>query len=200
MYLGEGTDDDAMVLQVANALNDLRSGANQQGYSFRTIAKDEFFVQMATCEFFNVITHGGIPNGMELTNEWIYTTDFTMYNSSALSNLKFACILVCNNGEGGENADNIVNSVYSKGAQCVLGFKRIIFAPAANYWNEHLVTYLTLGYSIDQSIANADSDLRNSTGTGVKYTILGEEDWNPNTDADTHPKYLVGDSSIVLFQ
>ena len=174
---------------INNVTANLYNNANATGYSTTSITKDELLFQLATTNFFNIITHGDDPNQLILSNDVVFEmSELSALNSNALSSMKVACITACKSGEGGTEANNTVNALYDMGAQCVIGFIGNIETDAADMWTEAFVNNLSLGNTVEQARQAAKSVVDNS-----------ELIYREIISVDISNQYLVGSGSIRPF-
>ncbi len=174
---------------ITDATTALSNNAGATGYTTTSITRDEFLFQLATSNFFNIITHGDEPDQLILTGETVFEmSELSALNSNALSSIKFACITACNSGEGGTGSANTVNALYNMGAQCVIGFIDKVEFNSGNMWTIELVKSLSLGNTVEQARQAAKIAVESSNLTNREIISV-----------DISNQYLVGSSSIRPF-
>lgn len=138
---------------------------------------------LTSAKMFVVHTHGSSTqlravdaNGVisHLTKD-----DIDSLDSGALNNLELAYLGACSVGEG---QDNIVRSVYRKGADCVIGYTESVLTVANYVMIENFCVGIGNGYSILESLAYADAQ------------VLA----NYSTSGNTNQRLVLGDTSQVF--
>ena len=129
---------------------------------------------------FSCITHGTKTSLAASDNE-LTVANINALSANAFNDLKFVYLGACSTGDGGASANNLVNSIYSKGADAVLGFKNEIFVVEANLWTDVFMQTLSTGCTINYAISVADSTVRDdrvcqnlpyySTGSTYRYLV-----------------------------
>ena len=105
-----------------------------------------------------------------------------IYNELALSDVKLLFLGMCLAGEGGAGADNVVNALYGKGAQCVLGFKVIVYTAALIPWQAAFIESLASGSTVADAMLAGDDAIKDLTDV----TQMAK------TSVSVNNRYLVG--------
>lgn len=99
--------------------------------------------------------------------------DLLSVDSYDLINLSFVYLGACETGKGGTDATNLVNTFYSRGVDCVLGFKVEVLISETNFWPEIFMNNIANGHTVYASLVDADYEILNDPILGGKdsYTI-----------------------------
>ena len=174
MYIGYSLGDPLMPPIVNNVSNSLRNNANMSGYAYTALNKDELLVRLSSSMIFSCITHGS-QTSIATADGTLEVTDVTDLASNAFSDLEFVYFGACRTGEGGVNGSNLVNAVYAKGANAVLGFTVDTVVVETNLWTEVFMSELSTGCTIDYAMNIADQAVRNDPvcSTFVDHSTSG---------------------------
>ena len=110
-----------------------------------------------------VQTHGlGCGKGILAVKngEESYVTTAMIKNSFAkdsLSQMRICYIGACSSGCGGATADNMVNAVYGKGAECVIGYLGTVYTAHNSMMLKNFCYYMSLGYQVDDALSMAQT-------------------------------------------
>lgn len=101
-----------------------------------------------------------------------------------LSGVKCVVFISCETGLGGESADNLVNSIYNKGAQVVIGFREEI-GEIGDAWGDGFMAALRAGKNIHEAMLAGDEagltewgsyeNIQNRTVRGSTYINVLED-------------------------
>lgn len=149
--------------QFPSSINQFQTFAENLNYSNFIHSTDSnkatVLAALQNSTIFVTRTHGNQYN-VFLTNSNSGPTldcyDIDNLANNALSKNRLAYFGGCSNGAGGENASNLVNSTYNKGAKAVIGFGEAVFHDPTNVWSEQFFKSISNGVSINQAMAEAD--------------------------------------------
>lgn len=111
------------------------------------------------------------------------------WSAGTLSSLKLAYLCGCNTGgidgtlsddqNANSNAytDNLVNSMFSKGARCVIGNKKKVYIPYTRIMLQNFNVALGYGYTIQNALAYADAQVlaaKGATGGTDSRLVRGD--------------------------
>ncbi len=139
---------------------------------------DELERYLKASKIFVVHTHGSavslraVDENGEISR--LYKSDIDSFASGALSGVKLAYLGACEVGAG---QSNIVKSVYSKGAACVIGYTESVYTNANYIMIENFCVGIGGGYSILESLAYADAKVLagySSSGNTDQRLVLGD--------------------------
>lgn len=86
-------------------------------------------------------------------------SDINALGASAFDNLRFVYLGACETGKGGNGANNLVNTIYNKGADAVLGFTISVLVNETNMWTTVFMLALSEGATLEAAIYAADQYL-----------------------------------------
>ena len=157
MYIGNITSDPLMPPILNNVKGALKSNAHMIGFGDVSLDKDYLLSLLTYTNMFSCITHG---TRTTLTTSYgtLTVSDINSLDASALDDLKFVYLGACETGSDQGYGDNLVDAIYNKGADAVLGFKGEILIVEANYWTECFMIYLSEGETISKAMYKADVD------------------------------------------
>ena len=92
----------------------------------------------------------------------------------------------CYTGNTRENTDNLVDAVYNKGADAVLGFEDVIFINEANLWTQVFMTELTEGVTLAEAMSVADNVVQRELGSELSYI-----------STNSVHRYLLGSEQLI---
>ena len=93
--------------------------------------------------------------------------------ANALSSAKLVYYGACLTGEGGADAENLVNATFDRGAKCVIGFTESINFDAGNKWTKKFMASLSDGDTIDTAISKAALAVLLAPGSTNKRLVRG---------------------------
>ena len=172
MYIG-AYDGDSLMPGILNAVASAYNANEYYGYDHTSITKSVLINELKNIHVFSAITHGA-QDRIRLTNNYTFTiSDVSAISSSDLTDLAFVYFGACETGKGGASATNLVNAVYSKGVDVVIGFQISVLIDETNFWTEILMTEIADGESVSSAISTADYEINNDPVLGgrTSYTI-----------------------------
>ena len=180
MYIGYEANDPLMPPILDSVSQALYINAGMYGYEYTTLRKNDLIVYLSSSSMFSCITHG-TQTSLAASDTELTVSDINALSANAFDELKFVYLGACMTGKGGSGANNLVNSMYSKGADTVLGFTDNIFVVEANFWTEAFMQILSTGCTINYAISVADCTVRGdrvcqnlpyySTGSTYRYLV-----------------------------
>ena len=185
MYIGYSVGDPEMPPIVNTVSSKLKTNAGMKGYEYTSLTNKELLVHLSSTSIFSCITHG-LQTQITTTDGALTVSDINSLSSSAFDDLKFVYLGACYTGQGGSGANNLVNAVYNKGADAVLGFKTEIFVSEANSWTKEFMSALSEGKTLREAMQDADDAIRNDGKIVVPYYSTGEA-----------YRYLVGSNQLI---
>ena len=159
MYIGYEVGDPKMPPIVYAVSTELETKAGMDGYGYTTLTKEELLAHLSSTTVFSCITHGS-QTQIATADGYIKVSDINSLDSTAFNNLKFVYFGACETGKGGSGANNLVNAVYNKGADAVLGFKINVFVDETNLWTEKFMVELANGATLSSAMSAADYAVR----------------------------------------
>ena len=96
------------------------------------------------------------------------------YNS--LHNVRFVYLGACLTGLGRYSEDNLVNSIYNRGAYSVLGFTVSVLIDETNFWTEIFMQRIAEGDTIKEAMNAADEAIRNDPDLGDRGEYSVDEE------------------------
>lgn len=185
MYIGDYVGDPLMPPLINSVKNSLETNANMVGDAYTSLNKDRLIAHLSNTSIFSCITHG-LQVGIQTSNGLLTTVDIDSLHASALSNLKFAYLGACYTGQGKTGAINLVNSIYNRGADAVLGFTVNVLVDETNQWSKDFMEFLSEGYSISTAMYFADIEVKRVFSNRYNnITVL------------TNNRYFVGSEQMV---
>ena len=161
MYIGYETDDPLMPPILNSVSQALQINAGMDGCEYTALSKNDLIIYLSSSNVFSCITHGTKTSLAASDNE-LTVANINALSANAFNDLKFVYLGACSTGDGGASANNLVNSIYSKGADAVLGFKNEIFVVEANLWTDVFMQTLSTGCTIDYAMNVADNAVKNN--------------------------------------
>ncbi|MBR4435453.1 MAG: DNRLRE domain-containing protein [Clostridia bacterium] len=168
MYLGLGFNDpEARVVHEAVRVALVQNGYTGTDYEFmpnpnQNVTKEELMNQLNSKYMFSCLTHGTY-NSIELPNGQFLTVDDV--STLTVPNLKFVYFGACSTGaEVPTNIPeespkiNLVDAMYNKGVDVVIGFTVNVLVGQTNYWTKIFMTEIANGKSVQQAKNVADND------------------------------------------
>ena len=117
----------------------------QQGTSAEDIK-----LRLATAKIIELNMHGSV-NSLYSADPLTLATVKNLENN-IFSNAQLVLLNACSCGEGGANADNIANAIFSKGAQKVMSYDKIVDTLESNKWYNKFYDYYLSGCSVAEAI------------------------------------------------
>lgn len=185
MYIGRSVGDPAMPPIVSAVNVAFQTNANMEGYGYTSLTKDELLVHLSSSSIFSCITHGAVT-AIATTDGVLQISDLDVLGSTAFDNLKFVYFGACLTGTGASGGTNLVNAVYNKGADAVLGFTTNVDVSETNSWTLSFMSTLATGVTINSALSAADIAVRNDPNVIVPYYSTGS----------TY-RYLAGSGSLT---
>ncbi len=113
---------------------------------------------LQSSKIFVIHTHGS-ATALKCVNSvgsisYLNKSTIDNYSSTALSSLNLAFIGACESGKG---TSNLVTSIYSKGADCVIGYKLSVATQANYYMIREFCSAIGAGYTIASALTYADN-------------------------------------------
>ncbi len=181
MYIGDKVGDPSMP-DILNAVgSSLRDNAWMEGYEYTALTKEELLVHLSSTSIFSCITHG-YQTKIATSDGFLTVSDINSLGDDAFNSLRFVYFGACYTGEGWEGANNLVNAVYNKGADAVLGFVHKTEVEETNIWTEAFMISLSKGSTLQDAMGDADIIVRKklwnrdyfSTASDYRY-LLGSD-------------------------
>lgn len=88
-----------------------------------------------------------------------------VFSKNSCSQLRICYVGACSSGHGGATAENFVNTLYEKGAMCVIGYLDSVLTVCNSYMLRQFCYYIGTGYSVNNSLLRAEQDVFNKYGT-----------------------------------
>ena len=184
MYIGYEVGDPLMP-PILNAVSQaLETNAGMRGYGYTSLSKTDLLVHLASTSVFSCITHG-LPTSISATDGYLAVSDINSFSSSAFDNLRFVYLGACYTGYDKEDFDNLVNAVYNKGADAVLGFIDEIWVEEANLWTQVFMTTLSEGATLEDAMSTAD------------FVVRDELNNLPHFSTDSEYRHLLGSEQLI---
>lgn len=168
MYIGYSLGDPLMPPIISAIDTAFQTQAGMDGYSYTSLTKDELLAHLASTSIFSCITHG-YKSSIATTDGELSIADINSLDNAAFDDLVFVYFGACQTAAGGSTGNNLVNSVYNKGADAVLGFIENVFVSETNSWTQTFMTTLATGVSIKSAMDVADVAVRNDPNVTVPY-------------------------------
>ncbi len=161
MYLGKEEGDEDMPPIISSVSVALQDNADMNGYAYTYLSKDDALVNLSSTSVFSCITHGS-QTSITVSDGYLTISDINSLGSSAFNNLRFVYLGACETGKGGSGANNLVNAIYSKGADAVLGFTVSVYVTETNMWTTAFMLSLSEGATLQVAMNAADEYLINN--------------------------------------
>lgn len=159
MCLGNSPSDFSMNDIYYNITGALSTN-NMFGYGGTTMEKDNLISYLKKTAMFSCITHGHTDSIELYGDEFLTVSDINAIESSDLQNLKFVYLGACDTGAIVFSGYNLVDTIFNKGVDAVLGFNDKVDIAETNYWSERFMVYLSTGMTIADAINYADEDTK----------------------------------------
>lgn len=178
-YIASGLGVAAFVSQHVDGLS-LDSATYPLAYSHYRIAPvlytDQTVSEVLTImqsTYTTAIAAHGSSTSISLSGGSLSVSNINALSDNALSNNRFIHYSSCSTGYGGENAANLVNATYAKGAQIVLGYTTQVYINVNNAWDEIFYEAVyRYGCSIDEAMTLADSGISTMENHTCNYNRL----------------------------
>jgi len=189
---------------IPSAASYMSNADNSVVYTYTAFNKTQLLSHLKAANFFVIHTHGNQKALLAVDSSG---EDFTLdqsqieaLSSSALSNLKVAFLGACYCGSGGSSASNMVNSIYKKGARCVIGYKLEVKTKANRIMLKSFCEAIGSGYTVANALTYADTRVLAEYGaTGNTNSRLVRGDTSATFRSVTVIlDSKVGDSEMVL--
>ena len=162
VYIGERLGDPNMDTIIKKVEPKLISDAQMSGYACTEASVTDLLEYMASSKVVSCISHGR-QQSLLCVNQAGYTelttTTVSNLDEAALDDLVFIYLGACSTGYGGAIYNNLVNALYNKGVNNVLGFTENVLVDETNYWTEQFMIALASGSTIDEAAKAADDAL-----------------------------------------
>lgn len=168
MYLGYEANDPRMIPILSSVSTALRENVGMQGYGDRAMTKQDALLRLSSSTIFSGITHGS-QTGLTVSDGYLTVSDINALDDSAFDDLKFVCLCACYNGMGRAEQINMVNTIYNKGADTVLGFVDEVFVLEGNKWTEDFMLQLSEGMTVENAAKHADGVVSQDKSIKVPY-------------------------------
>ena len=168
MYIGYNVGDPLMPPIVDTVSTNLEINANMDGYGYTSLTKEELLVHLSSSEIFSCITHG-LQTTIATSDGYLYISDINSLGNSAFDHLKFVYFGACETGAGGSSETNLVNTVYNKGADAVLGFTINVYVSETNLWTKIFMIELSEGKTLSTAMNVADTEVRKDSSVKVPF-------------------------------
>ena len=185
MYIGYSVGDSLMPPIVSAVDSALQTQAKMNGYGYTSLSKNELLVHLSSTSIFSCITHG-LSSSIGTSDGTLTINDINSLNNTAFNNLKFVYFGAYLTGSGRSGGTNLVNTVYNKGADTVLGFTIEVFVSETNLWTQSFMTNLATGVSINSAMNTADITVRNDPGIDVPFYSTSSTN-----------RYLAGSAELI---
>lgn len=113
--------------------------------------------------------------------------DIKALDDSAFDDLEFVCVCACWVGKGGDAEENVVNVIYDKGADVVLGFLDEAIIDQGNVWTEAFMETLATGCTIQYAMDVADKAVEEN-----EYSTIYSK-----RSTDASHRYLLGSATAT---
>jgi hypothetical protein len=185
VYIGYEVGDSAMPPIVTAVRDKLRNVAEMDGYEHTSLTKHEVLVHLSSVSVFSCITHGA-QTQILATDGTISVDDIDYLSDSAFDELKFVYFGACETGKGKGAEVNLVNTVYNKGADAVLGFTINVLVDETNAWTEAFMLALAEGTTIATALLEADAHLSEDENMEQPQLTTGPDN-----------RYLLGSDQLI---
>lgn len=153
----DGVDRMSWIAPAKTALLKISNSTVETKTSF---SSTELAGYIKLADLFAIHTHGD-ASSLKAVNgsgtSYLYKTTIDSWRSGTLSDLKLAFLGACSVGYGGSSGNNIVNSMYAKGAKCVIGYKNNVVTACNRTMLQNFNIAIGYGYTIQNALAYADA-------------------------------------------
>lgn len=135
------------------------SNSNAYGATFTSISKSDFINEMRNSAFFCGVLHGGEHEDKLLisSSEILYLSEISSLPASYFDSAKIIILTSCYSGR----ANGFVDTLLSKGADVVIGFRGKVEQETGAFWTDRLIYSLSQGNTVQAAIDFANDELRN---------------------------------------
>lgn len=159
IYDSDGADRTTWMEMAGDSLYDMGHAQILRYYGFDST---EFMDALDAHNMLVVQTHGSGPIAILAVKDghesYVTTTIInSTYASNALSQMRICFIGACSSGAGGVTSNNIVNSIYGKGAECVIGYSGTVSTKHNSMMLKNFCYYISLGYQVDDALSMAQT-------------------------------------------
>jgi len=186
MYIGYEDGDPEMPPIVDDVSDELETEAGMKGYGYTALTEKELLAHLSSTTVFSCITHG-LQSQIATTDGSVTISDINSLDNTAFNNLKFVYFGACLTGKGGSGANNLVNAVYNKGADAVLGFTISVYVDETNLWTKEFMLALANGATLSSAMNTADYAVANDP----------ELDVLPYYSTSSTYRYLQGSNQMI---
>ena len=187
MYIGE-YEGDPLIPPIVNSVSiALKIDARMDGYGYTSLTTSEALGRLSSTSLFSCITHGS-QTFIETSDDVITISDINSLSNTAFDNLKFVYLGACSTGVGENDESNLVNAIYDKGADAVLGFNRNIWVDETYVWTKEFMIALANGMTIGEAIEMADEYVQNNLVMTEPYMYI---------TSDPNYRYFLGSLELV---
>ena len=150
---------DTLELVLQNVENSLRTNTHMIGVDQSQMSTDQMLLYLSNTSFFACLTHG-TSTTIDTNSGVLTVSDINSLSNTAFDNLRFVYLGACDTGMPVTSGTNLVDAIYNKGADAVLGFVHQIDQDEGNYWTEQFILSLSYGNTIAQAMVDADNNTR----------------------------------------
>ena len=157
MYIGE-TEGEEEILPILEAVNTaMIDDAGMDGYENTSMTKEEMIKHISSCKIFSCVTHGEPTYLVTSGANNFSIADVNALADDAFDNLQLVYMGACLTGQGCDGADNLVNALYDKGADVVIGFTVRTDQNETYTWTQAFMKSIAEGNSVAQAMMAADA-------------------------------------------
>lgn len=172
MYLGrvKGEYEIQPVLSAVNSA--LITDAELEGYACLSMDAWEAKQHLASSKIFSCVTHG-LQDGIKAADVYLSVSDINALSDDAFDDLVLVHLGACWTGLGKDDANNLVNALYDKGADVVIGFTVQTDHNETYVWTEAFMKSIAKGNTVAQAMTDADKLFggSDSDGDDIEYTV-----------------------------
>ena len=134
------------------------SNSNAYGATFTSISKSDFINEMRNSAFFCGVLHGGRNEDKLLisSSEILYLSEISSLPASYFDSAKIIILTSCYSGR----ANGFVDTLLSKGADVVIGFRGEVEQETGAFWTDRLIYSLSQGNTVQAAIDFANDELQ----------------------------------------
>ena len=163
-----------------NVENNFKTNCTSMGYrsfSWHNVSRTNPFNYLKSDSIWVHCGHGSpgyicfTDDNGETFNSLISYADVNALSFNELAGLRCFITIGCSSGANTSNGNNLINSVYGKGAQFALGWTNTTTNPVIEWWLQRFFNYSENGYTVKESIEAADIY---AGITGMKY-YMGDD-------------------------
>ena len=162
----DGADRTSWQTPVQNYLDNI---PNSYFFKFTAFNSNQLYAMMYPADIFVIHTHGS-QNSLKAVDasgnvSYLTSNDISSWPVGALDDIQLAFIGACECGAGGANANNLVNTIFAKGADCVIGYQQSVHTRANYIMIEEFCRGIGSGYTITEALTYADAQVLNLYGS-----------------------------------